>query len=76
MKVHKITAYIIDHDGLGKEGVIDLIENTRYPNHCHAPNVMTVDTKDIGEWDDDHPLNCRDTARNFIDDLYLEPHNH
>jgi len=57
MKVMKMEIMFIDFDGLGEEGARSLIEDTRYPNHCIAPDVKKIEVVDIGEWSDDHPLN-------------------
>ncbi len=57
MKVYKIEVMIIDHDGLGPEGIRSAIQNARYANHCISPKVVGVEERDIGEWNDDHPLN-------------------
>jgi len=57
MEVHKITLIVIDHDEVGANGIKGMLENTKYPNHCMAPDVREIETVDIGEWFDDHPLN-------------------
>lgn len=57
MKVHKVTFIVVDHDGLGAEGVKAEVENVRYPNYCITPLDTVVETREIGEWRDDHPLN-------------------
>lgn len=62
MKVHRVTLCVIDFDELGADGVASVIENTRYPNHCIYPEVRAIETRDIGEWSDGHPLNQRDTG--------------
>lgn len=62
MKVHRITLTVIDFDELGADGVREVIENASYPNRCVSPSVTTVETRDIGPWSDDHPLNNRSTA--------------
>lgn len=64
MKAYKITVLIIDTDELGEEEVKDVIENTRYPNRCISPEVYKIETVDIGEWTDEHPLNMTNTAIN------------
>ncbi len=63
MKAHKVTIMIVDFDNIGAEEVKDVIESTDYPNHCIYPEVASVETVDIGEWNDDHPLNHFDTAK-------------
>lgn len=57
MKAHKIEILIIDHDGLGVEEIKSVIENQKYPNWCINPEVKSINTIDIGDWHDDHPLN-------------------
>lgn len=72
MKVHKVVFTVLDFDNVGAEGVVEVIENTRYPNRCIHPTCHSVESRDIGEWDDDHPLNRQDTARAEIDRLFGE----
>lgn len=62
MEVHKVVLTILDTDEIGAEEILAVIENTRYPNRCIAPEVWSIETVDIGELDDDHPLNIQDTA--------------
>lgn len=57
MKAHKITVLVVDFDGLGSEEVKSVIENAHYPNRCISPDVMEIQTVDLGEWTDEHPLN-------------------
>ncbi len=57
MKVHKVVISVIDFDGIGADGVKEVIELTRYPNRCVAPKVVSVETAEIGQWQDSHPLN-------------------
>jgi len=48
---------LFDFDQLGADEIKSVLENSRYPNHCIRPDVMSVSEADIGEWHDDHPLN-------------------
>jgi len=68
-RVYKIELLVIDHDGIGEAGVKDALENTKYPNHCIAPSVMSVDSH-VVEWDDDHPLNKRSSMRAAYEALF------
>ena len=34
------------------------------------PSVISVESRDIGEWSDDHPLNKTDTADEFARNLF------
>jgi len=62
MKAYKIELLVIDFDELGEELIRQEIENVRYPNDCLTPQVKKISCRDIGEWDDNHPLNKRTTA--------------
>jgi hypothetical protein len=55
-KVHLMTVLLIDHDKLGAEGTAQVLEDTRYPNDCLYPSVLSTQTQEV-VWDDDHPLN-------------------
>ena len=57
MKAHIITLVILDRDTIGETGVRNAIEDTKYPNRCISPRVTRIETFEIGEWHDDHPLN-------------------
>jgi len=57
MKAHKVVLTIVDFDDLGADQIKEVIENQRWPNHCISPSVFSMTTADVGEWDDDHPLN-------------------
>lgn len=62
MKIHRVVFALIDFDDIGAEGVQDVLENTRYANDCMSPSVISIETRDIGEWSDIHPLNNSATA--------------
>ena len=70
MKAYRVTLLIIDHDNLGGEEIRDVIEGSRYPNHCISPDVKLVEERDIGEWSDGHPLNQRDTSEAEYERLF------
>jgi len=70
MNVHKIVMTVIDFEGLGLKRVISTIEKTRYANDCINPTVLSGETRDIGEWSDDHPLNSVDTYDAEIERLF------
>lgn len=60
--VYRIVLLVVDHDQCGADGVIDSIENARFPNRCISPSVMSIDTR-VVQWSDDHPLNKTSTHR-------------
>lgn len=55
-KVYRVVVMVVDHDGLGRDGVIQELENARFPNDCLRPRVAQVDERDVA-WNDEHPLN-------------------
>lgn len=57
VKVYKLTVMVLDHDELGADEIARVLHDQRYPNHCINPVVMACEGREIGEWDDDHPLN-------------------
>ena len=61
VRIYKLTVMVIDDNELGDEEITDAIQETWYPNHCIMPSVMSVESREIGEWDDDNPLNNSDT---------------
>jgi hypothetical protein len=70
MQIHKIVLTIIDFDEIGAESCREVLENARYPNRCFSPDVLSIETREIGEWDDDHPLNHEETAGAEINRLF------
>lgn len=62
MKAYRIEILVLDFDGHGAEGIREIIENVRYPNDCIIPDVKAIEAREIGPWDDGHPLNNRATS--------------
>ncbi len=62
MQVHKITLFIVDHDGLGSDACRETLENANYPNDCINPRVLSAESAEIGRWEDSSPLNRSATA--------------
>lgn len=73
MKVYKLTCLFIDFDDVGEQEMIDLIENARLPNHVIPPDVMEVESVDIGEWQDENPLNYTATKKEEFYRLFPNP---
>ena len=70
MKAYKLTLLFVDHDDVGMDGAISLIENAQLPNHISAGTVMEAEDYDIGEWSDDHPLNSDRTMCTEFDRMF------
>lgn len=70
-RVYKIELLVIDHDGVGEAGITSALENTKYPNYCISPHVMSVGSREIA-WEDAHPLNKRSTMQAAYESLFGE----
>jgi len=57
MKMHKFEIYVIDHENLGPQSFMNELEYLDYV----SVRADFQGTADIGEWEDSHPLNFRDT---------------
>ena len=72
MKAYKITLLVIDQDELGTKEISDVLESTKYPNWCISPQIKACEEADIGEWEDDHPLNQASTHEAEYKRLFSE----
>lgn len=68
-RVYKLEVMVIDHDHVGEEGIQQLLEHTRYPNHAIHPYVMRMESREV-DWDDDHPLNDTSTSDAAYEQLF------
>lgn len=57
MKAYRIVTYVVDHEGIGREELLYHVTDCKY---LHI-DTGAIDEIDIGEWDDDHPLNLMST---------------
>lgn len=57
LNVYKVELMVMDFDNIGRDEVIELLENTRYPNRCISPTVAHVEQRVVDNWTDNHPLN-------------------
>lgn len=69
MKVYKIEIMVVDSDEVGDE-MKEIIENTRYPDRCISPEVMKIESREIGEWHDNHPLNKYGEAVEYYEKIF------
>lgn len=70
MKVYKVTLMIIDHDRIGEESIVQELANVRYANDCIRPSIMNVESRDIGDWTDDHVLNKQSSVTSEFERLF------
>lgn len=69
-KLFKLTAYVVDYnDEFSKRELADILEYGPYDIHLRQ---MEVDGADIGEWDDDHPLNYIDCPKAEFEKYFKE----
>ena len=68
MKAYKVELLVLDHENVGKDEITFLLGNVKYL----YPSVMSIQSKDIGKWNDDHPLNQRDQFQQFYEELFKE----
>lgn len=66
MKAYKVEILVLDFEHMPEGDIVYFIENIK---HLY-PKVMSIQSKEIGEWNDDHPLNRKDTAKQTYDDLW------
>lgn len=70
MKAYLLQVLVIDHDHLGVDEVERILEDANYPLDCIAPRVIKSQSAEIGDWDDDNPLNHSDTQAAEVDRLF------
>lgn len=71
-KVHRIVLEVLDLDEVGIADIKAILENGNYPGDCISTRVREMQTRDIGEWDDDHPLNNAEEAHRFFFAIFGE----
>jgi hypothetical protein len=69
-KVYKIVLSIVDLDNMPEEDVRYFLENVKYLD----PSVISLETRDIEEWDDNHPLNQKETFKEEFERLFNGNH--
>lgn len=65
-KVYKIVLCVIDHENMAEETVHYELENTKYVDS----QIIRSESREIEEWDDDHPLNKKVTFLQEFERLF------
>jgi hypothetical protein len=65
-KAYKIEVLVVDFEETSQEEIIYFIERIKYID----PKVMDIQSKEIGEWDDEHPLNKLDTMKQTYEEMF------
>lgn len=68
MKAYRFEICVLDFENYGPEEYKVIIEQAKHL----SGTVMSLDEIDIGEWDDDHPLNNSKTARSYFEQTFQE----
>lgn len=68
MNIHRITLTVIDFDQLGADEIVLELENRRH----HIIQILNIETRDIGEWDDKNPLNFRNTHKAEVERIFKD----
>lgn len=58
MKAYKIELLVIDNEGMGEDGIRQDIQGRKFS----YPTIMSIQSAEIGEWYDEHPLNQHATS--------------
>lgn len=65
-KAYKIELLVVDFENTPEDEITYLLEDVR---HLY-PSVMSIQSKDIDDWDDDHPLNNRNTEKQAYKEMF------
>jgi hypothetical protein len=66
MKAYKVEVLVLSFEDMPEDDIVYFIENTGYLNS----RVMSIQSKEIGEWSDNHPLNKEDTVKQTYEELW------
>ena len=69
MQVFKVEMLIITADIDTEKELINVIENTKYPNWCISPIVKNIKHIEV-DWNDDHKLNNSETCDEEYNKLF------
>lgn len=70
MKAYKFEIVGFDPNGdCDLDGMIYGLKNQKY----FCSSIISVQSTEIGEWDDDHPLNNRRKEKDFVENAVWEP---
>ena len=58
MKAYKVVLGIINFANIGEDEIKQIFETSR-PS---SVDILCIESREIGEWSDDHPLNLASTA--------------
>lgn len=67
MKAYRVELLVVDTESVGESEVTYLLQNVK----DLYPKVKSVQSRDIGEWHDNHPLNQGDEK--YYQELFKNP---
>lgn len=66
MKVYKIELMVMNHENVSDKDIETILEDVR---HLY-PTVVSMESKEIGEWTNDHPLNKHAEWKPIYNELF------
>lgn len=69
MKAHRFLIGVLDFEGYGRNEIISQFHNSSVEHII----FIEEDSREIGEWHDDHPLNSSATQTDFFNRLFAQP---
>lgn len=66
MKVHRLEVLVVNSEDFPEDNVIYEVENSRWV----SIEVKKIETREVKDWDDDHPLNQPETHNQAYQDLF------
>lgn len=70
MKAYKLELIVVDYDDFGEDEIVSTIEDSCENWGGIVVMVTKVASAEIGEWSDDHPLNHKHTAAEYIKEKF------
>ena len=66
VKVYKVELQVLDFEGHSQEDLVNALENLKY----YYPTIRSIDSREITNWSDDHPLNTTSTSEEEFRKLF------
>ena len=70
MKAYKVEVLVLDFDGYGDDSIVVELEDNNF-----STRVMKIESADIGDWSDEHPLNYQKTSLQKYEELFQNKNN-
>ena len=71
MTVHRVTICVLDFENWNADEIRRVLDRDVFSTATY-PSVMSVESRTIEHWTDDHPLNRKDTEADAMRELFDE----